>query len=124
MTGRSACTASLRKEAGCIGVLVGTGVERPAAELAVPCEPDTGELPNVSDDLIEHRDDHWPAAEMTMQGEHQHAHRLVLVEIVEGPCIDVDEIAGARPQDAIVGEIAVGHCGNDAVLRLDAVWQV
>src|SRR5271157_1500734 len=88
-----ACGLASRGEvAARISVFVRTGIQRPAAKLAMAGEPHSRELLNIFYDLVEHRNDQRPSAEMTVQGKHKHAHRLVLIEIIEGPGVDVEEI--------------------------------
>ncbi len=121
---RSLFRRLLPEEAIAIGVLGRIRIQRPLRKLLVPREPDVGKLLEIADDLFERRDDHRAPPEVAVQGQYQHRHRLVAVEIVERALVDVPQVARARPQHPVVGEVAVGDGRDRAVLGLDAVRQV
>jgi hypothetical protein len=81
-------------------------LERPACDLAVGREPDVGKLRKVLEDLVEHRTDQRPAAEMAIQGEAQLGRRLAQIEVVEGLLVDFPQHHRARPRYMAVGELA------------------
>ena len=99
-------------------------LERPARELAVAREPDVWKAADVAHDLLERGDDHRAAAEMAVQRQHEQAHRLVLVQIIERAFVDVEVIARARTQHTVVGEIRSGHRGDGAVPGLNNVGEI
>src|SRR5262245_61898 len=85
-------SGSCSKEPALVRVLVDIGGERPARELLVTGEPDVGELPDIFQDVLQHGCDQRPAAELAMNDQHQEAHGLILVQVVERALVDVEQI--------------------------------
>src|SRR5262249_60722792 len=71
------------KEAALVGVLIDGGGERPLGKLLMPREPDIGRAGEARQQLVEHRADQRPPAELAMDHHHDEPHRLVRQQIVE-----------------------------------------
>jgi hypothetical protein len=85
---------------------------------------DVGKARDVLQDLLQHRGDQRPAAELAVHDERDEPHRFVRVEVVEGALVDVVEVARRGAHHAIVGEIGGGHAGHHAVRRGELDGQI
>ena len=99
-------------------------VHHPARDLAERREPDVVVPAHVAEDLLVHRRDHRPSAEVTMQRHCKKARRLALAQIVERLLVDVPDVLRARTQRAVVGEVAARNLHDRTAFGLDHAGEI